>query len=123
MTESSESEISAWEPLMSASPIIPSVRKENRVYAVLPVKISLQDEPGKIHSACTCEISTRGAKLMKIDGIGEGDVLWISRHTRRARFKVMWIGKSGSNQDGRIGVESLEPDKFIWDDDLRSRLG
>ena len=108
---------------MSASPTISPIRKEHRTYAVLPVKISSQNEPGKTRSACTCEISTRGAKLMKIDGIREGDVLWISRHTRRAKFKVMWIGKPGSDQDGKIGVECLEPDKFIWDDDLRSRLG
>ncbi len=59
---------------------------------------------------------------MKIDGVREGDILWIARHTRRAKFKVVWIGKSGSEQDGQIGVESLEPEKFIWDDDLRGKL-
>ena len=59
---------------------------------------------------------------MKIDGIGEGDVLWITRHTRRAKFRVVWIGTSGSDRDGHMGVESLEPEKFIWDDDLRGKL-
>jgi hypothetical protein len=106
---------------MSAGQSI-SHRKESRVYAVLPVKVSPHDQPAKVRAACTCEISARGARLMKVDGIGEGDVLWISRHTRRAKFKVLWIGKPGSDLDGKIGVESLEPDKFIWDDDLRSRL-
>jgi hypothetical protein len=59
---------------------------------------------------------------MKIDGIGEGDVLWISRHTRRAKFRVVWVGKSGSELEGKMGVESLEPEKFIWDDELRAKL-
>jgi hypothetical protein len=44
---------------------------------------------------------------MKLEGIAEGDVLW--------------IGQSGSDL-GKIGVEGLEPDKFIWDDDLRAKL-
>ena len=97
-------------------------RRDNRVAVVLPVKISPHDQPNKVRPACTCEISSRGAKLMKVDGIGEGDILWISRNTRRAKYKVVWIGKSGTDLDGKIGVESLEPDKFIWDDDLRGKL-
>ena len=107
---------------MSVGLSVPKLRKDNRVTVVLPVKISLDKEPNKVRPACTCEISSRGAKLMKIDGVGEGDILWISRHTRRAKYRVVWIGKSGSDLDGKIGVESLEPDKFIWDDDLRGKL-
>lgn len=107
---------------MSAALTVPKLRRDNRVTVVLPVKISLEKEPTKVRPACTCEISSRGAKLMKIEGIGEGDVLWISRNTRRAKYKVVWIGKSGSDLDGKIGVESLEPEKFIWDDDLRGKL-
>ena len=59
---------------------------------------------------------------MMLDGIGEGDILWITRHRRRAKFKVVWIGKAGSEFEGKIGVETLEPDKFIWDDELRMKL-
>jgi len=98
------------------------LRRDNRITVVLPVKISPHNEPTKVRPACTCEVSARGAKLMKVEGIGEGDILWIARHTRRAKFKVVWIGKSGSDLDGQIGVESLEPEKFIWDDDLRGKF-
>jgi len=98
------------------------LRKENRVSAVLPIKISPHNEPNRTRPGCTCEISTRGAKLMKIDGIGEGDVLWIMRHTRRAKFRVVWVGTAGSERAGQIGIENLEPDKFIWDDELRGKL-
>ena len=59
---------------------------------------------------------------MKISGLAAGDVVWIARNTRRAKFKVVWVGGSGSEFEGKIGVESLEPEKFIWDDDLRGRL-
>jgi hypothetical protein len=105
---------------MSLSPVL-SPRKSARVAVVLPIKISLASEPAQARAACTFEISANGAKLMKVDGISEGDVLWIARNSRRAKFKVMWIGQSGSDV-GKIGVESLEPDKFIWDDDLRAKL-
>lgn len=98
------------------------LRKENRVSAVLPIKISPHNEPNRTRPGCTCEISTRGAKLMKIDGIGEGDVLWIMRHRRRAKFRVVWVGTAGSERAGQIGIENLEPDKFIWDDELRGKL-
>ena len=107
---------------MSLSQSLAQMRRDNRVSVVLPVKISPHNEPTKVRPACTCEVSGRGAKLMKIDGVSEGDILWIARHTRRAKFKVVWVGKSGSEQDGQIGVESLEPEKFIWDDDLRGKL-
>ena len=107
---------------MSVALTVPKLRRDNRVAVVLPVKISMEKEPTKVRPACTCEISSRGAKLMMIEGIGEGDILWISRHTRRAKYKVVWIGKSGSDLDGKIGVESLEPERFIWDDDLRGKL-
>lgn len=107
---------------MSAGQGLSPQRNERRINAVLPIKISPHDDPQRARPACTCEISTRGAKLMKIDGVGEGDILWIMRHTRRAKFRVMWVGRSGTELDGQIGVESLEPDKFIWDDELRGKL-
>ena len=107
---------------MSTGLSLSQLRRDNRITVVLPVKVSLHSEPTKVRPACTCEVSSRGAKLMKIEGIGEGDILWISRNTRRAKYKVVWIGKSGSDLEGKIGVESLEPEKFIWDDDLRGKL-
>ena len=58
---------------------------------------------------------------MKISGIAEGDVIWIARQNKRAKFRVSWVGADGERA-GQMGVESLEPEKFIWDDELRNRL-
>jgi len=107
---------------MSLSSSVSLSRSQNRLSIVLPVKISPQAHPAQVSPACTCEISSGGAKLMKISGLAAGDVVWIARNTRRAKFKVVWVGGSGSEFEGKIGVESLEPEKFIWDDDLRGRL-
>jgi|SRR5579859_4724986 len=107
--------------MSSFSALIAGMRKEARVNAVLPVKISPLERPSQILHACTCNVSSKGASLMKISGIAEGDVIWIARQNKRAKFKVSWVGADGEKA-GQMGVESLEPEKFIWDDELRNRL-
>ena len=34
--------------------------------------------------------------------------------TEKARFKVVWIGKPGTPQEGQVGLLCLEKGKFIW---------
>jgi hypothetical protein len=37
------------------------------------------------------------------------------RHgTEKARFKVVWIGKPGTPQEGQVGLLCIETGKFIW---------
>ena len=81
---------------MSLGPSLAQMRRDNRVTVVLPVKISPHDEPTKVRAACTCEVSGRGAKLMKIDGVSEGDILSGSHAIHGAR-NSRWFGSA--NQD------------------------
>jgi hypothetical protein len=46
----------------------------------------------------------------------------LQRHNRRARYKVIWIGKPGTTEAGQVGVETLEPNNVIWETEIRSRL-
>jgi hypothetical protein len=107
--------------MSSFSALVAGMRKEARIIAVLPVKISPVNRPAETVHACTCNVSSKGASLMRISGIAEGDVIWIARQNKRAKFKVSWVGADGERA-GQMGVESLEPEKFIWDDELRNRL-
>jgi hypothetical protein len=107
--------------MSSFSELLAGMSKQERVSAVLPVKISSVDRPSQTLHGCTRDVSSKSASLMKIPGLAEGDVIWIARLNKRAKFKVAWIGSDGERA-GRIGVELLEPEKFIWDDELRSRL-
>ena len=33
---------------------------------------------------------------------------------KKARFRVAWVGRSGSDRDGQIGVQCVEPGRYIW---------
>jgi hypothetical protein len=107
--------------MSSFSELVAGMRKQERVSAALPVKISPLDRPTQVLHGCTREVSSKSACLMKIPGITEGDVIWIARQNKRAKFKVSWVGVDG-DRAGQIGVETLEPEKFIWDDELRNQL-
>lgn len=39
----------------------------------------------KVRPGCVCELSSGGAKLLKIDGISEGDLLWVARRKSSSR--------------------------------------
>jgi hypothetical protein len=64
-----------------------------------------------------------GARLVAPQGIQEvGQVISLQRHSRRARYKVIWIGKPGTPHEGQVGVETLEPNNMIWDSEIKNRL-
>ncbi|MGZ4876111.1 MAG: hypothetical protein ACXV5R_13135, partial [Candidatus Angelobacter sp.] len=51
-----------------------------------------------------------------------GQTIWLQRQNRRARYKVSWIGQSGTSQEGQVGVESLEPANVIWEPEIKARI-
>jgi hypothetical protein len=62
-------------------------------------------------------------RLVAPQGITQvGQVVSLQRHGRRARFKVIWIGKPGTPHEGQVGVETLEPNNVIWDTEIKNRL-
>ena len=64
-----------------------------------------------------------GARLVTVSGITKvGQDIWLQRHTRRAKYRVIWIGEPLTVQAGQIGVETLEPANVIWENELRIRI-
>ena len=64
-----------------------------------------------------------GARLVTVSGITKvGQDIWLQRHTRRAKYRVIWIGERDTVQAGQIGVETLEPANVIWENELRIRI-
>ena len=60
-----------------------------------------------------------GARLVTVSGITKvGQDIWLQRHTRRAKYRVIWIGERDTVQAGQIGVETLEPANVIWENEL-----
>ncbi len=96
---------------------------ENRLHIAVPVKVFPDVRGVESQTCCTYEISMRGARLVAPQGIREvGQVIWLQRQNRRAKYKVAWIGKSGTSQAGQVGVETLEPTNVIWENELRTRI-
>lgn len=94
-----------------------------RVHVAVPVKVFPNIKAAEFQTCCTYEISLTGARLVAPEGIKEpGQIIVLQRHTRRARYKVVWIGRPGSPQAGQVGVESLEPNNVIWENEIKARI-
>jgi hypothetical protein len=101
----------------------PDKRHEKRLHLAVPVKVFPDVASIESHNCCTYEISTNGARLVAPPGIKKvGQTIWLQRQNRRARYKVMWIGESGSSLEGQVGVESLEPSNVIWEPEIKARI-
>jgi len=89
----------------------------------VPVKLFLEADATNHQLCCTYEISMEGARLVAVSGVTKtGQIIWLQRHNRRAKYKVIWIGKPGTEQAQQIGVELLEPAIIIWENELRMRI-
>ncbi|HEV2112551.1 MAG TPA: PilZ domain-containing protein [Terriglobales bacterium] len=96
---------------------------EKRIHLALPIRVYAWDANFRPQTlqACTYDISSQGARIVGLNGQHEpGEILSLERGKNKALFRVVWIGERGSPQQGQIGVESIEPDKPIWETELAS---
>ncbi len=106
-----------------AATVLTDKRQEKRLHLAVPVKVFPDIASIESQNCCTYEISTNGARLVMPPGIkAVGQTIWLQRHNRRARYKVAWIGKSGTDLEGQVGVESLEPSNVIWEPEIKARI-
>jgi hypothetical protein len=102
---------------------VPDTRREQRLHIAVPVKVFSDLKTADSQTCCTYEISLIGVRLVAPQGITQvGQMVSLQRQGRRARYKVIWIGKPGTPHEGQVGVEVLEPNKIIWDTEIKSRL-
>ena len=98
-------------------------RNEKRLHLAVPVKVFPDVSSIESQNCCTYEISTNGARLVAPPGIkAPGQIIWLQRQNRRARYKVMWIGEAGTSLQGQVGVETLEPSNVIWEPEIKARI-
>ena len=98
-----------------------TLKLEKRIQIALPVRIAVWSEGTKpvFHMGCTYDISLKGARLTGFKGVtAVGDILLLERAKNKALYRVMWVGKPGSPQQGQIGVQCIEPEKLIWEANL-----
>jgi hypothetical protein len=98
-------------------------RLEKRVHIAVAVKVFSDATTTDSQTCCTYEISTFGARLVAPNGVREvGQIIALQRQSRRATYKVVWIGQPGTSLEGQVGVEALDRNSFIWEHEIRTRL-
>jgi hypothetical protein len=109
-------------PAINTEPKVDN-RREKRLHVAVPIKVFLDPQSVEFEACCTFEISMTGARLMSFRGAKEpGQVVWLQRQNRRAKYKIIWIGAPKSSQAGQIGVEIMEPANLIWENELKMRI-
>ena len=100
-----------------------SERREQRLHVAVPVKLFVDPNSANYQLCCTYEISMVGARLVAVSGVTKtGQIIWLQRHNRRARYKVVWIGEPGTPQAEQVGVELMDPPVVIWESELQMRI-
>jgi hypothetical protein len=95
-------------------------RKQQRVFVELPVQIWGMDAHARpfTQSASLRTISGRGATLQGVDAqLKPGEVVDVQYEGTKAQFRIVWLGKPGTEMQGEVGVENLSSDIKLWDVD------
>jgi hypothetical protein len=98
-------------------------RKEKRIEALNPIRLWGMDANGRpfIEAATTLNVSRSGVLLNGIPAkLAVGDTIAVKFGERKCRFRVVWLPQPGTAEEGHIGLQSLEPEKHIWDMQLPS---
>lgn len=99
-------------------------RSQQRISVELPVEIHGTDANAHpFHlPASLRNISGRGATLQGVNApLKPGDVVDLQYQGTKAQFRVVWLGKAGTEMQGKVGVENLTSDIHLWDfDPLRA---
>jgi hypothetical protein len=96
-------------------------RTESRIPAELPVRIWGVDGQSNAFSevARVKNLSDRGAVLEGVRSkLKPGEVMDLQYGPYRAQFRIVWMGKHGSVQQGEVGLERLPLEQCIWGVDL-----
>ncbi|MFL6299138.1 MAG: PilZ domain-containing protein [Terriglobales bacterium] len=92
-------------------------RVDDRVPATLSIRIWGMDSAGRPFSsqARTIDVTRTGARITGLEHVCQkGDVIGIQCGEQKARFRVVWVGNSGSARAGQVGVHCVESGKYIW---------
>jgi hypothetical protein len=96
-------------------------RRNRRVAAFLTVRIwgvDAKSMPFTQHAQVR-NISDQGAVLQgMIRPVKAGEILHVQHEEDQAQFRVVWVGRQGTQTQGRIGIQSLPSEPSIWDVNL-----
>lgn len=63
-------------------------------------------------------ISGRGATLQGVDAqLKPGDLVDVQYEGAQAQFRVVWLGRRGTELQGEVGIENISAEYQLWDVD------
>jgi hypothetical protein len=89
-------------------------RRDQRVDAVYPVRLWGMDASGRpfIEAATTVNVSRRGVMIKDVPGkLAVGEVVGLRMGEEKAKFRVVWIGKAGTPEEGHMGLQCVDVGK------------
>jgi len=93
-------------------------RKRNRLKMVLAVRAKGQGSNGIEFDELThtLDIAADGVRLGGMDrlSLNPGDIVELRRKTRRATFRVAWVGEPGTARTGHVGLHALDIHPDFW---------
>ena len=95
-------------------------RRQQRVVVDLPVRIWGLDAYSRpfTQPASLRNISGRGATLQGVDAqLKRGDLVDVQYEGAQAQFRVVWLGRRGTEMQGEVGIENLSADSQLWNVD------
>ena len=104
----------------NASP--PPERTDKRVHVALPIRVTYWDQDKKpgLEMACTYDISAHGARISSLRFVNQaGEIVAVERGRNKAFCRVVWVGDPESKLQGQIGLQCVESDRNLWDNELR----
>jgi|SRR5579864_4097732 len=92
-----------------------SRRREKRTAVAMPILMDNErTNPGAtLRSGVTLDVTSRGARVQLQSDWKIGEMIWVERQNKRARFRVVWVGAQGAAKQQQIGIECVEPE-FDW---------
>jgi hypothetical protein len=102
---------------MSATSVKTNRRRQDRIQAVLPVRVRGTDASGKSFEllAHTLDLTASGARLGSIrQPLKVLDTLTILYHQRRMEFSVVWTKLLDGKAEYQVGLQAFSQEKERW---------
>ena len=103
---------------MSGMSVKTNRRRQDRIQAVLPVRVKGKDAAGKPFEelAHTLDLTANGARLGAIrHELKTLDTLTVFYHQRRMEFTVIWTRLlEGKGREHQVGLQAFSQEKEAW---------
>lgn len=98
-----------------------SQRSEPRVPRSVSVRIFCVNPQGGIinKTVQTLDISRLGVRVKGIESFDTvGEIVGVSSEGRKSRYRIVWIGRAGTPQEGQLGLKCVDGEQPLWGDQI-----